>query len=250
MKGTKSKDKEPHPPSSNNPLLITDKFVYTSLKASDVDELAQVIGTSFFDEPASSSIQSFKADVPKRRKFWLDFTQGFVEEAVALHTEHLTIVCKDLKSGKIVGGLINRDFNQPFPESVSSISFPDLRPISTLGGQVDETYRKLRPDSQKLGDTIDFWMAGTLPEYRRNSIESTCVKLSLDVARNNNFKYAVAELTGFYSVIAFLKNGFYPMAMVDYRTFEYEGKLPFSEIPMPHVGMVLGEVDLSFNKRS
>jgi hypothetical protein len=127
------------------------------------------------------------------------------------------------------------------PEGLPDES-PSFIPIGEALMTVDDVYEAKRP-GLTLGDAVDLWMVGVLPDSRfaRKGIASTLFRLSADLALYRGFKRCVTECTGQYSQAAAVRNGFHERARLAYRDFRFEGRAVFAEIEPPHTHVILFE---------
>jgi hypothetical protein len=196
------------------------------------DAIVTVLSESFSREPMSAAMGLSAHDLKP-------LVARFMPECA---TNGLSVIAVPVDDpGTLAGVFISRDFKSPMPEGLPDET-PLFIPIGEALTKVDEAYEANRP-GLTLGDAVDLWMVGVLPDSRfaRKGIASTLFRLSADLALCRGFKRCVTECTGQYSQTAARRNGFHERARLAYRDFRFKGRAVFAGIEAPHTHVILFE---------
>ncbi|UJR23729.1 hypothetical protein I4U23_026709 [Adineta vaga] len=88
------------------------------------------------------------------------------------------------------------------------------------------------------------YLLGVNPKYRRNQLASQLIDKSIQFAKENNFDLIYADVTGDYSLKAFLKYNFQIFKTINYNSYEnYSGEKTFQNISI-HKGCSIVVKDL------
>jgi len=162
--------------------------------------------------------------------------------AVKAAEEGLSVIARDIASGKVVGALVNEDLMSPPAETPNPLD-SRFNPIFTLLGELTEYYR----DSHdfQLGECLHVFMIGVTHDYKGRSLSSHLISHSLKNARNKGFRAVCTEATGRISQHIFGKKfGFHELKKTEYKTFVYNGEQIFRNIK-DHWGAYLMERGLA-----
>ncbi len=76
--------------------------------------------------------------------------------------EGLTIVAREVASGRLAGALLTEDATSPFPQGLDSVS-DKFDPIFDLLGQIDAEYRRER--AIEPGQTLHLFLLGVSEQF-------------------------------------------------------------------------------------
>lgn len=158
--------------------------------------------------------------------------------------EALTILGRDLETGRVAGVMLNEDLATPPPENIEQA--PEVfHPIFTFLGQMSEGYMKRYITwDLKEGQVAHFFMLATRIGFKGRGLGKNLLEYSLENARNRKYLRAVAEATGVISQHVFAKCGFQTLEEAAYRDFVYLGERIFENIT-EHPGTKLVEYRIS-----
>jgi len=148
----------------------------------------------------------------------------------AMVCQGLSLVAVDTKTGKLVGCLVACDY---LTQGQKSTMVPDkLKPVNALLSSLDDTYRKIR--QLQTGQCMLVDMAVVTPTERGLGIYSRLRETAHKTGQDAGFSLVVGELSSAatqHLCVNHYKHRIY--AEIEYSTFKYMGKTPFSSIKTP-----------------
>ncbi|BDA75095.1 hypothetical protein RIVM261_032740 [Rivularia sp. IAM M-261] len=153
-------------------------------------------------------------------------------------SENLSFIALNRSSGNVIGFCLSEDFASSLGEKFEIPEF--LNPIFALLDSLDQMYIKSIKEL-KIGEIIHILMSGTSDSVDGTAILLALEKKTLEVAMSLNYKRAVTTCT--HSVTAYIAQEleYQQRYAVQYKSFEFENKHVFSNVPAPHKEAVLFE---------
>lgn len=158
----------------------------------------------------------------------------------AMREQQLSLVATDSTTKQVIGCLIACDYAIQIHNPIESPE--SVKPINALLQQLDKSYRETRRIIPGQFILVD--MAIVSPGARGRSIYQKLREAAHLVARNAGYKWAVGELSSAATQrVCVNKFGHKVCAEIEYSSFEYSGRRPFSTIQAPP-SIQLVEADL------
>jgi ribosomal protein S18 acetylase RimI-like enzyme len=194
---------------------------YEILQEKDLEETVTLLSNVFSSkEPVTKSL-----DITAEELRY--FAELYCKKAVM---DGLSIVAKDKgNKDKIVSFLISEDLDSERPEGIEKVD-PKILPAIALVEALEEDIKSSRKEGERR---FHLFLGGTDKEYENRHILSTLNEESMKLAKTKHFTSAVAEPSGFATQHMFKKLGFEIRKMIDYKTFQHEGKNVFKIIEGP-----------------
>jgi len=197
-------------------LSVREGLEYTLLGANDPATVADVVAQSFTDgsEPTALALSLGPEDL---KQFVDTLLPKFLEEG-------LSIVARDGDTGELKGVQLNLELSLEMP--IDPNQFAWAAPLLALAGALYEEY--FQGQAPAPGESVHLFMIGVPKSSRGKGIAQHLLDLSLERARERGYRRAVVEASGVISQHLLHKAGFTTRIEIPYATFEYEGRLPFS----------------------
>ncbi len=139
----------------------------------------------------------------------------------------LTIVARDLDSGRIAGVILTDDF--AVPPALAPGAFSDkFLPILAMLESLDEQYRQ--GQAMVAGQCLHLFMLAVDERFAGRGIAQQLVTACLENGRQRGYTHAVTEATGVVSQHVFRKMGFGERHRAPYRDYRYAGRAVFAGI--------------------
>ena len=145
-------------------------------------------------------------------------------------SEQLTIVAREVSTGRLVGALLTDDFGTPPPEALDAKA-PTFAPVGALLDGLDEKYRATR--AVEPGTHLHLFMVGVAQETTSRGIAGNLIAACLANGKSRGYWRAVTEATGASSQHVFRKCGFEELFLASYRQFTFNGQRVFASIVDP-----------------
>jgi ribosomal protein S18 acetylase RimI-like enzyme len=188
------------------------------LKRNDARQLLHLIARTFSaDEPLCVASGLLAPDIER-------FLQGASEQ---LLSDGLTMVARDVASGKLAGALIAEDLAAPLPVEPENLS-PKFQSILSLLAHLGDDYRQGRTLSS--GQHLHVLMLATDRRYRGRGVAQKLIASSVENSLELGFRHAVTEATGVVAQHVFRKAGFVERLRVPYASFRRDSVAPFASI--------------------
>jgi GNAT superfamily N-acetyltransferase len=209
-------------------LRERDGIRYALLGEPDLDEVARLVAVVFADgsEPVTRALGVGPDD-------FVEFVRSLGPK---FSQEGLSVVARDIATGKALGAQLNDDMGIKPPESIGAYDW--IVPALALLEALDHGHfgdRAIEP-----GECVHLFLIAVLRQFRRERISSQLLELSLGLAAKHGYGVAVAEATGLVSQHMLRKAGFQHRVEIPYATFEHGGQRPFEGIK-DHPSAVLME---------
>jgi ribosomal protein S18 acetylase RimI-like enzyme len=201
------------------------------LKRNDTRQLVHLIARTFTaDEPLCVALGLLAPDIER-------FLQAASEQ---LLSDGLTMVARDVESGKLAGALIAEDLASPLPVEPENLS-PKFQSIISLLTRLSDEYRQ--GTTLSSGQHLHALMLATDRRYRGRGMAQKLIAASIENGLELGFRRAVTEATGVVAQHVFRKAGFVERLRVPYATFRRDSATPFASI-QGHEGAILMEKSL------
>jgi ribosomal protein S18 acetylase RimI-like enzyme len=166
------------------------------LKRNDARQLVHLVARTFSaDEPLSVAVGMLAPDIE----------QLLNAASEQLLSDGLTMVAKDVATGRLAGVLIADDFASPLPVEPENLS-PKFQPIFSLLTKLDEEFRQGRTLSS--GQYLHLFMLATDRRYRGRGVAQQLIAASIENGLEQGYRHAVTAATGVVSQHLFRKAGF------------------------------------------
>lgn len=191
---------------------------YAVCEPRDTAEVGQLLAESFtrHDPPAVAvglSSEEFEAFV----SLWLP----------GAGVDRLTIVARDVASGRLAGALLTDDAARPLPLGIEGIS-QKFDPIFDLLDQIDTEYRQ--GTSIHPGRYLHLFLLGVADQFTRRRIGQHLVTACLTNGATRGYMMAVTEATNPVSQHIFRTLGFEKRAERFYSQYRLDGLPVFASI--------------------
>lgn len=207
-------------------LTIKNNISYEILTVKDLDEATDVLIDSFSQNEPMAICLNLARD---------EYVIPYRMICEAALTERLSIIARDVKSGRIVGCMINEDYAAgSLLKDIEPDNTGSFMPIISLLDQLN----KLSSDAtlMKTGECFHLYMLGVHKNYTtmKYNIPFAFMEIGMDLARSKGFKYMLIEATGYVTQKgAELIYKFKTLAFINYKTFIYNDKYCFKKIEKP-----------------
>jgi ribosomal protein S18 acetylase RimI-like enzyme len=145
-------------------------------------------------------------------------------------SEQLTIVAREVSTGRPVGALLTDDFGTPAPDGLEAAA-PTFAPVGALLDGLDESYRATH--SIQPGTHLHLFMVGVAEDMSSRGIARHLVTACLANGKGRGYRTAVTEATGAASQRVFRKCGFEELLVASYQQFAFNEQRVFSGIVEP-----------------
>jgi ribosomal protein S18 acetylase RimI-like enzyme len=204
---------------------------YSICGASDVDEMARLLGEVFSqrDPPAVAvglTPSEFEA-----------FVRLFGRKAEA---EGLTIVARSAATGEMIGALLTEDAASAPPDGMDRLS-AKFDPIFDILGQLDTEYRGGK--SVRPGEYLHLFLLGVAQGFAGQGVAQQLVAACLENGVRRGYRAAVTEATNKTSQHIFRKQGFVERVRRSYQDHRFDGQAVFASIA-EHGGPILMDKSL------
>lgn len=153
--------------------------------------------------------------------------------ATRVRTQHaidnkMSIVAICQETQKIAGFCINLD---PYSSSqVDRSSYADRDPAFKLINQtLTELYKNIKL-TEKAGVNFSIYALAVAQDFQNLGIATTLIKLSEQIALDNNFSKIFIDATSLGTYKIAQKLGYNQLAQISYQDFNYGGNKPFKDI--------------------
>jgi len=188
------------------------------LKRNDTRQLVHLVArTLSADEPLCVALGLLAPDVER-------FLQAASEQ---LLSDGLTMVARDIASGKLAGALIAEDFASPLPVEPENLS-PKFQPIVSLLGRLGDEYRE--GGTLSSGQYLHVLMLATDRRHRGRGVAQQLVAATVENGLELGYRQVVAEPTGAVAQHIFRKAGFTERFRAPYAAFRCASGAPFASI--------------------
>ena len=213
------------------PGVDTSDIRYDIMTAADVEPAIRLIAEAFSSsEPPAVAVALSVADLTA-------FLRLLAPQAVS---DGLTPLARS-GTGEVIGVMLTDDFAAPLPIDPARIS-QRFRPILGMLESLDEQYRGGR--DLRAGECLHLFMLAVDPRFGGRGIARQLVETCLQNGIRKGYRSAVTEATGRLSQRVFAKLGFQEHFRTPYKTYRFEGLLPFETIA-EHGGAALMERSLA-----
>ncbi|AIT08940.1 hypothetical protein LO80_02380 [Candidatus Francisella endociliophora] len=140
-------------------------------------------------------------------------------------------ICQDTQ--KVAGFCINLD---PYSSSqVDRSSYADKDPAFKLINRIlTELYKDVKL-IEKAGVNFSIYALAVAEDFQNLGIATTLIKLSEQIALDNNFSKIFIDATSLGTYKIARKLNYKQLAQINYQDFNYEGRKPFKNITN-HIG--------------
>ena len=202
-------------------------IIYEMFQEKDLEETTKLFSEVF---PRGETTVKYLNITPKQYYLIADL---YCKKAIK---EGLSMVARDKNTGKIVGFLLNEDFDSPKPEGIENIE-----PIVAMDmSLIDDLEAELKANKKEGEKRFHLFLGGTEVGYEKRHILSTLIDESIKLAKDKNFTSIVAEPTGFATQHIIKKLGFEQRNFIEYKKFQFQGKFIFENMEGPE-GIILME---------
>jgi ribosomal protein S18 acetylase RimI-like enzyme len=191
---------------------------YGVAEASDLDEMAALLGSVFSQEDllaVATGVTPAEFEALVRL---------FCPQAAE---DRLTIVARSVDGGEMVGALLTADWAAPSPSGFEGLT-EKFAPTLDLMGQLDAEYH--RGKTVAPGHWLHLFLLGVPRRFGGRGIAQQLVASCLDNGVRTGYRLAVTEATASASQHIFRKHGFIERVRRSYRDYLYQGKAPFASI--------------------
>lgn len=211
-----------------NIVVKEDKgIVYEMLQEKDIDEVAKLLSKAFSrGEPTVKALKITPEE-------YYSVADIYCKKAIK---EGLSMTARDKNTGKIVGSIINEDFDSPKPEGIEKIH-PKVAMDMVLIDILEEDLKANKKEGEKR---FHLFLGGTDKDYENKHISQALIEESMKLAKDKNFTSIVAEPTGFATQHIIKKLGFVQKNFIEYKKFQFQGKNIYENIEGP-IGIILME---------
>jgi len=160
----------------------------------------------------------------------------------AMTDQGLSLVAVDTHKNELVGCLVACDYLTDGSELTDT---PDsMKPINAILNDLDSIYRKKRPQLQ-YGQCMLVDIAAVSPASRGKGIYRLLRETAHQLGREKGFNYVVGELSSMATQRLCVDRFKHEIiAEIEYSTYEFMSRLPFSEIRTPQsILLVEGELE-------
>jgi ribosomal protein S18 acetylase RimI-like enzyme len=191
-------------------MTIKSDIQYLPMTSEHVEEVCNVVGRSFTKEPMTEALHLSYEQVRS------DFAK-VVEE---IGPKGMSTIAVDTTNGQIVGCCLNKDFTmQPMGDDTDH---SDALAVFDLVDELDDQVPELK--ALEPGHMFHVYILAVDSDYGKLDIGLNLVQKAEELARADNFKQMLAEVTGPISQHIFRDNcGFEEIGRVNYKDFEYHG---------------------------
>ncbi|MGZ6416750.1 MAG: hypothetical protein ACXVDW_21400, partial [Bacteroidia bacterium] len=189
-------------------------IVYEMFQEKDLEETTKLLSEVF---PRGETTVKYLKITPKQ---YYSVADVYCKKAIK---EGLSMIARDKNTGKIVGFLLNEDFDSPKPEGIENIE-----PIVAMDmSLIDDLEADLKASKKEGEKRFHLFLGGTDIGYENKHILSTLLDESIKLAKNKNFTNLIAEPTGFATQHIMKKLGFIQKNFIEYKKFQFQGKFIF-----------------------
>ena len=155
-----------------------------------------------------------------------------------LAQEELAVVALDIKTDRVVGALITRDFVY----MLDMVSDEGEDPINAILNTLDRQYTRMK--TIRRGQYLHLNLLAVAQQHTGRAVAQNVVRLCLENGRQKGYRIAVTEATGLASQYIFREtHGFVARYEIPYQTFRYQGRRPFASIK-EHPSVILMDKSL------
>ena len=192
-----------------------------------LDEMAHVVAEAFSRyEPMALALEISTSEL-------VDFVKLLGPKA---QQEELTVLARDLETGRVIGAMITDDFVSEPPEGMEHLG-ERFQPVLALLGELDEQYKLGR--SIRLGEYLHLFMIAVDHNRKGRNVAQHLIQTCLENGIRKGYHTAVTEATGVISQHIFRnKFGFVDRLEIRYKTFVYQNRRVFESIE-GHTGTIL-----------
>lgn len=197
-------------------------MVYETLKENDVHDIIELMCDFFYYAEPTTRI----LNIPMNNYRY--YAEHITNKAFQ---EDSCIVAKDILKNNIAGYVIFEDKVKPLiiglkgDEKIYDIIAPEIAINEELEKEFWEKY------DFKHGECINLLQGAVRPEYQRTGIATLLVREAIQNAISRGFKYAVSTCTSISSTNLLINFGFKIIKAINYDSFEFKGRKPYSGIP-------------------
>lgn len=204
------------------------EIVYEIFQEKDLEETTKLFSEVF---PRGETTVKYLKITPKQ---YYSVADLYCKKAIK---EGLSMIARDKNTGKIVGFLLNEDFDSPKPEGIEKID-PIVAMDMSLIDVLEEDLKANKKEGEKR---FHLFLGGTDIGYENKHILSTLLEESIKLAKDKNFTSIIAEPTGFATQHIIKKLGFEKRNFIEYKKYQFEEKFIFENMEDCPIGIILME---------
>ena len=191
---------------------------YSICRPDEVAEMVRVLAATFsrHDPPAVAVGLSEQ-----------DFVTYLTIASATAGESRLTIIARDLASGRMAGALLTEDVAAPAVVALDEVS-PRFGPIYDLFGELESAMHDVEPIGG--GSTLHLYMLGVDEGFARRGIAQQLVEACLANGATLGYRTAVTEATNRVSQHIFAKLDFVARAEAPYASYRRDGVATFASI--------------------
>jgi len=192
---------------------------YEFLTKSCAEEAVVVVTDTFLNyEPVISSLGVNRED-------YLSCAKVYCADAAE---KGLSLVARDRNSAEVAGFIICEDLVTEWNKDEDAKIISLIAPALSLVHDLEQKF--LLDNNFENGQCLHIFQVGVLPGFQGKSIATTLIEEAVEVAREKGYLYAAADCTGPVSQRCHQKCGFTQQDSIDFRSFDFEGKIVFSKL--------------------
>ena len=158
-------------------------------------------------------------------EFYRNYAEFITEKA--LNFNQILVAKQD---DKIIGFLIWEDYCKPLVEGIKGnpevykLIAPEISFVELLEKKLNEIHKF------KIGECAKLMQVAVLPGFQNRGIASKLASSAIDIIKECEYKFIIADCTADNSWQLLIKFGFEILTEIPYSDFDYDGKNVFSEI--------------------
>lgn len=200
---------------------------YEFLTKASAEEAFIVVTDTFLNhEPVISSLGVNRED-------YLSCAKVYCASAAE---KGLSLLARDRNSGQIAGFIICEDLVTEWNQDEDAKLISLIAPVISLVHVLERNFRL--ENNFKKGQCLHIFQVGVFPGFQGKSIATTLIQEAVEAARAKGYCYAAADCTGPISQHCHQKCGFTQQDSIDFRSFNFEGKIVFPKLEGKCVLMV------------
>jgi hypothetical protein len=196
--------------------------IYVKLNDEIFEEVLECLNENFVKYETMSKHSEFDAAAIKDNK---ELLRSYMKIAY-----DNSIVVKDSKSNKVVGAIICADFALTLKKPQIEVRSEKFKPIVAILRKQEENLLKI--ENYNIIEKQYLYTIATFVDHDLNgkNIGTTLYKMSEEDAYKCGFKNLVTIATGPISQHIRRKLNFAPIALIEYKSFEFNNEFPFKNI--------------------